>query len=116
MMVQATERCGSSLLAGRGGRVAGLPAGRGKSVVGLATGSCGVEARREEEAMVTPSLTKNDAVYAGNPLSPEGSRRFEVVCSVGLPGRWLGHRLRQAALDQASTRRNQTHHAFTTAC
>jgi hypothetical protein len=66
--------------------------------------------------MVTPSLTKNDAGYAGNPRSPEGSRRFEAICSVGLPGRWLGHRLPQAALHQASTRRNQTHYTVTTAC
>ncbi len=32
-------------------------AGRGESAVGLATGSCEVEARREEEAMVTSSWT-----------------------------------------------------------
>ena len=59
--------------------------------------------------MVTPSLTRNDAGYARNPLSPEGLRRFGAIRGVGLPRRWLGHRLCQAALHLAPTRRNQTH-------
>ena len=50
------------------------------------------------------------------PLSPEGLRGFGAICNVGLPRRWLGHRLCQAALHLAPTRRNQTHHTFTTAC
>ena len=66
--------------------------------------------------MVTPSLTRNDAAYARNPLSPEGLRRFGAICGVGLPRRWLGHRLRQTALHLAPTRCNQAHHTFTTAC
>ena len=50
--------------------------------------------------MVTPSLTTNDVAYARNPLLP--------VCGVGLPGRWLGHRQRQAALHLAPTTRPTT--------
>jgi hypothetical protein len=38
--------------------------------MGLATGSCEVEARSEEEAMMKLSLTRSDAVYGRNPLSP----------------------------------------------
>ena len=39
-----------------------------------------------------------------------------AICGVGLPRRWLGHRQCQAALHLAPTRRNQTHHTFTTPC
>ncbi len=84
--------------------------------MGLATGSCEVEARSEEEAMLKLSLTTSDAAYDRNPLSPKGLRRFVGICGVSLPRRYLKDRLCHAALRLPTTRRNGAHQTSTTGC
>ena len=66
--------------------------------------------------MMELSLTKSDAAYDRNPLSPGGLRRFVGICGVSLPRRCHKDRLRQTALHLPTTRRNEAHQTSTTGC
>ena len=74
--------------------------------MGRAPGSCGAQARREEEVDARASSTTSNEAWARNPLAPFGLRRRAVVCFVSAPGLCDGICLRRGA-SHTTARRSQ---------